>query len=155
MRRNLLRMWQIRGRERPYADHAGFALLEVMAALFVLTVAVTAFLAAIVQNVRLEEMNAESVTAMNAANKLIETIKTMEFADITVAGVPATFTAEMTGNDGKTVRLTDASGSNQVGHVTIQNGADPKVRTVLVEVTWRSITGSERTIRLMTEVTDY
>ena len=146
---------QIRGVPRRGPGDDAFTLLEVMAALVVLTVAITAFLAAIAQNVQLEAMNAETVTALNCATKTVETIKNMDFADVKSGSISPTFTAEMIGNDGKTIKLTDTAGSEDVGKVTILGTSDPKATVVLVEVTWRSVTGSERFLRLMTEVTDY
>ena len=137
------------------ARRGGFTLIEIMLALVVLTVAVTAFLGASVQNVQLEQMNAETVTALNAASEIIESIKSLSFGDVAAGGIPETFEAEMTGNDGKVIHLSDSEGSQQVGHVTVSTTSDPKVLQVEVLVTWRSIGGDDRSIRIMTEVTDY
>ena len=133
----------------------GFTLLEVMVCLAIISIALTAFLTAITQNVQLESMNAETNVAVNAAGSLVETVQTMSFAELVDGAVASSFEASGLTSEGHTLFLTDSSGSRQVGHVTINTNPEGTRKTVEVAVTWRSATGSDRTIRLMTEVTDY
>ena len=143
-----IRRYAARGR-------AGFSMLEVMACLVVLTVAVTIFVGAVAQNVRLEAMNAETNVALHAASSVIEDIHTMTYAEVAIGTVPETFKAEGAANDGRTLRLQTSANSPEVGRVTIiENGSRTK-KTVEASVTWRSATGADRTILLMTEVTNY
>ena len=142
-------------RTRRARGSAGFSLLEVMVCLVILTVAVTVFVAAVAQNVRLEAMNAETNVALQAASSVIEDIHTMTYAEVVTGTVPETFEAEGATNDGRTLRLIDSMNSTQVGHVTItENGLQTK-KTVEASVTWRCATGEDRTIRLMAELTNY
>jgi prepilin-type N-terminal cleavage/methylation domain-containing protein len=134
---------------------AGFSLIEVMICLVVLTVAVTIFVTAIAQNVRLEAMNAETNVALRAAKGVVENVHTLTYAQVTTAEIPATFTAEGATNDGRTMKLIDASGSTQVGSVTITENGPRTKKTVEATVTWRCATGGIREVMLMTEVTNY
>ncbi len=143
-------LWQM-----PVRRSAGFTLLEVMVSIVILTVAATIFLAAIAQNVRLEAMNAETNVALHAAAGIVEDVHTMTYAEVAVGAVPATFVAEGETKDGRTLRLTNSAGSLQVGNVQItENGLHTK-KAVEARVTWRSATGEDRSVLLMTEVTNY
>ena len=137
------------------STHAGFSLLEVMICLIVVTVAITIFVAVIAQNVRLEAMNAETNVAMRAATSVIEDVHTLTYAQVGSAEIPATFVAEGATSDGQTLRLINSAASTQVGHVTITENGPQTKKTVEATVTWRCATGEDRTIMLMTEVTNY
>jgi len=126
-----------------------------MVCLAIIAVAVTAFLTAITQNVQLEAMNSETNVAVNAAGAMIETVQTLTYAELVDGGVSTSFEASGLTSNGGTLFLTDVSGSRQVGHVTITENPQQTRKTVEVAVRWRSITGGEREIRLMTEMTDY
>ncbi len=134
---------------------SGFTLLEVMICLVILTVAITVFVTAVAQNVRLEAMNAETNVALRAAQAVIENVHTLTYAQVSDADVPASFVAEGATNDGRTLRLIDETGSTQVGHVIITENGPRTQKTVEATVTWRCATGGTRTIMLMTEVTNY
>gem|GEM_PF-3581626 len=133
----------------------GFSLLEVMVCLAILAIAIPAFLAAIAQNVQLEEMNNELNIAVNAASGILETVQTLGYTQVDYVNLPQHFEATGLGNDGRTVKLTNAAGSTQVGRVIISENAEGTVKIVEVELVWRGITGEERSMRLMTEVTNY
>jgi prepilin-type N-terminal cleavage/methylation domain-containing protein len=143
-------LWQSGGNHQ-----AGFSLLEVMICMVILTVAISMFAAVIAQNVRLEAMNAETNVALSAAQSVIEDVHTMTYAEISSATVPATFVAQGAANDGQTMLLTSASGSTQVGSVSVTEDAGQTKKTVEVTVTWRSATGGTRSLFLMTEATNY
>lgn len=148
-----MRLKMLRKGRDPVRRSAGFTLLEVMVCLAVLAIAIPAFLAAIAQNVQLEQMNSETNIALAAANRVIEDVHALGFEQVDYFSVPQDFEATGLGNDGRTVKLTSGAGSTRVGTVLITPSTNTK--TVLVTVTWRSITGSDRSIRLMTEVTSY
>ena len=131
----------------------GFTLLEVMVCLVIMSIAIPAFLGAIVQNVQLEAMNAETNIALASAQRVVEDIRGMGYDEITVTSLPLTFEATGLTNDGKTLKLTNSLNSTQVGVTFIQSLVNRKV--VLVLVRWRSATGEDREIRLMTEVVNY
>ena len=143
-----------RSQTRPNAE-AAFTLLEVMVCLVIIAIGITAFLTAITQNVQLEAMNSETKIAINAAQAVIETARTMTYAELSEAAVGETFVATGLTNDGQTLRLTSSEGSDQVGSVTITENPAQTTKTVQVAVVWRSITGGDRRIMLMTEVTSY
>jgi len=134
---------------------AGFSLLEIMVCLVIIVVGITAFLMAVTQNVQLESMNSETKVAINTAQAVVETARTMTYAELTQTALGSTFTATGLTNDGRTLRLTDSIGSDEVGHVTVTENPGGTCKTVQVEVIWRSITGSDRRLMLMTEVTSY
>ncbi len=156
MERNLLFGQELRlqrfGRR---AECRGSALLEVMACMVVLVIAIAAFLAATAQNIQLEAMNSETNIALNAAASVIEEVRGLDYADVNDVTIPPTFTADGVGTDGITMRLSNSAGSNQVGRVAITQNGEGTCKTVHVTVTWRSATGSDRSLALMTEVTDY
>lgn len=133
----------------------GFALLEVMVCAVVLTVAIAMFLATIAQNVQLEEMNSETNIALHAAGQVVEEVHSLTYAEVGYGAISQTFEASGLGNDNRTIRLMNSAGSTQVGQVTITEDAEGMTRTVHVRVLWRSVTGSDRSMALMTEVTDY
>ena len=133
----------------------GFTLLEVMVCLAIISVALTAFLTAITQNIQLESMNSETNVAVNAAGSLIETLQAMSYGELNEGAIETSFEAAGLTSDGHTLHLVDEDGSREVGHVTITENAQQTRKTVEVEVRWRSATGSERRIRLMTEMTNY
>lgn len=139
----------------PPVHTAGFSLLEVMICMVVLTVAISIFLASIAKNVQLEAMNSETNIALNAASDVIETARSLDYGEVNHARIPATFEASGLGNDGHTVTLINTATSTQVGQVTITEDVGQTTKTVHVRVLWRSITGSERSVVLMTEVTSY
>ena len=139
----------------PVRRGRGFALLEVMACVAVLAIAIAMFLAAIAQNVQLEEMNSETNIALHAADEIVEGVHSLTYGEVGYAVISPTFEATGVGNDNRTIRLTNSAGSTQVGQVTITENAEGTTRTVHVRVLWRSVTGGERSIALMTEVTNY
>ena len=145
-------------RRKPWQNNAlqrGFTLLEVMLCLAILAIAIPAFLAAVVQNVTLEQMNSELNIAVNAACGVIEDVHTLGYSEVLSANLPPTFEATGLTSDGHTVKLTSRANSTQVGRVTITENATRMVKTVQVAITWRGITGGDRTIQLVTEVTNY
>ncbi|KPJ53699.1 MAG: hypothetical protein AMS16_05160 [Planctomycetes bacterium DG_58] len=133
----------------------GFALLEVMACAAVLTIALVMFLAAIAQNAQLEEMNSETNIALHAAGEVIERVHSLTYGEVGYAAISPTFEATGEGIDGGTIRLTNSAASTQVGQVTITEDVLGTTKTVLVRVLWRSVTGGDRSMTLMTEVTNY
>ena len=133
----------------------GFALLEVMACAAVLAVAFVMFLSAIVRNAQLEEMNSETNIALHAAGEVIERAQALTYGQVGYVVISPTFEATGQGNDGRTIRLTNSAGSTQVGQVTITENAEGTSKTVHVRVRWRSVTGGNRSMALMTEVTNY
>jgi len=135
--------------------NAGYSLLEIMVCLVIIALAITAFVAAITKNVQLEAMNSETNVAVNTAKAIVESVRGMTYAELTEGAVPSTFEATGLTNDGHTLRLMDSNGSTQVGHVTITENPQCTCKTAQVDVIWRSITGSDRRIMLMTEVTNY
>ena len=134
---------------------AGFTLLEVMVCLVILAIAIPAFLGAIAKNVQLEAMNAETNVALSAASAIVETVHGLTYAEVAYGPIPQAFEASGLTNDGRALQLTDAAGSTQVGQVIITEDAEATCKTVQVRTVWRSITGSDRSIMLMTEVTSY
>lgn len=134
---------------------SGFSLLEVMVCMVILTVAITIFIGSVAQNVRLEAMNAETNVALHAASSIIENVHTMTYAEVTSVTLPATFAAEGATTDGRTLQLITSTGSTVVGHVSILENAPQTKKTVEVLVTWRCATGQDRSIMLMTELTNY
>ena len=143
-------LWLTSGSRSP-----GFSLLEVMVCMVILTVGLSMFMAAVAQNVRLEAMNAETNIALSAAQSIIEDVHTMTYAEITSATLPATFPAQGATNDGQTLQLINATGSTQVGAVTVTEDGTQMKKTVNVTVSWRSATGGTRTLTLMAEATNY
>jgi len=133
----------------------GFSLLELLACMAVLAVAIGMFLAAISENVQLEAMNSETNIALNAAIDVIESVRSMTYGQINSTTVPPTFEASGLASDGRTIRLTASSGSTLVGQAAVTENAEQTSKTVHVRVLWRSITGSDRSVALMTEVTSY
>jgi hypothetical protein len=93
--------------------------------------------------------------ALHAANQVIETVHTLTYAEVNATSIPATFVAEGRTTDGATLRLTSSSSSAQVGRVAITENPTGTKKTIEVSVTWRGATGSDRTLMLMTEVTNY
>jgi len=134
---------------------AGFSMIEVMIALVVLTVAVAIFMETTAQNVRLEAMNEETNVAVSAASVVIETVRSLSYAQVSSPTVPPTFVAQGLGNDGRTVMLTTSAGSTQVGTATVSENAQHTKKTVEVTVTWRGASGGDRSVLLMTEVVNY
>ena len=134
---------------------AGFSLLEVMVCLVILAIAIPAFLGAIAKNVQLEAMNAETNVALGAASAIVETVHGLTYAEVAYGAIPQTFEASGLTNNGRTLRLTNSAGSTQVGQVLITENVEQTCKTVQVGTVWRSITGSDRRIVLMTEVTSY
>jgi prepilin-type N-terminal cleavage/methylation domain-containing protein len=134
---------------------AGFSLLEVMVCLVILSIAVPIFLAGIAQNVQLEQMNTETNIALNTANKVVESVHTWGYVNVVYAYIPQHFEASGLGTDGKTVKLTAKGGSTTVGTTTITENAQKNSKSVTVSITWRSITGSNRTVQLITEISKY
>jgi prepilin-type N-terminal cleavage/methylation domain-containing protein len=135
---------------------AGFSLIEVMIAMVVLTVAIAIFMETIAQNVRLEAMNAETNVAVSAANSFIEEkVHPLSYAQVISTSFPQTFVAQGLGNDGGTLRLMTSGGSLQVGTATMSENPQHTKKTVEVTVTWRSATGSNRALLLMTEIVNY
>ena len=143
------------GRVKPRGSSAGFSLLEVMVCLVILAVAIPAFLGAIAKNVQLEAMNSETNVALGAANAIVESVQGLTYAEVAYGSVPQTFEASGLTNDGRTLQLTTSAGSTQVGQVVITENLAGTSKTVQVRATWRSITGSDRNIMLMTEVSSY
>ena len=133
----------------------GFSLLEVMVCLVILAIAIPAFLAAITQNIQLEEMNSELNIAVNSATAVIEQVHTLGYAEVNFTNLPQTFEATGLGDDGRTVKLTNSAGSTVVGHVVISENTDRTVKTVQVQVVWRGITGGERTMMLLAQSTSF
>jgi prepilin-type N-terminal cleavage/methylation domain-containing protein len=135
------------------APERGFSLLEVMICLVIIAVAATTFLATLTRNVQLEAMNAETNIAVNAARGVIELAQGLSYAEVST--ISPTFEASGLTTDGHTRQLTDADGSTAVGHVTVTEVVGGNRKIVEVEVIWRSATGRDRSIMLMTEVTNY
>ena len=133
----------------------GFTLLEVMICLAILAIAIPVFLGAIAQNVQLEAMSNETNIALNAALTVIEDVHVLGYSQVDFTNLPQTFEATGLGNDNRTVKLTNSASSNQVGRVIIVENAQSTSKTVEVDITWRSITGSDRSMALMMEVTNY
>lgn len=123
--------------------------------LAVLAVAIPAFLVAIAQNVQLEAMNNELNIAVNTATSTIEDVHVLGYAEVNTTNLPATFEATGLGSDGKMMRLTNAAGSTQVGRLIITENVAKTSKTVQVDVVWRGVTGEERSLELITEVTNY
>lgn len=123
--------------------------------LAILAIAIPAFLAAITQNVMLEQMNKEQNIAVTAASGIIEQVNTLGYAEVTATNLPATFEATGMANDGYPLKLSNTANLTQVGQVTITEDAAHMVKTVQVIVTWRGSTGGDRTLELVTVVTNY
>ena len=155
MRRNWLFDKEFRNSRPPLCRRSGFSLLEVMVCLVILSIAIPAFLGAVAQNVQLEAMNNESHIALNAINRVIEDVYMLGYSQVTFDNLPQTFEATGLGNDGRQVKLINSATSTQVGQVTITENAQHSEKVIQVTITWRSITGGDRSMSLIAEVTDY
>lgn len=139
----------------PRRVEGAFALLEVMVAVAILAIALLTFLASMANNVELTQMNSETNIALNALIEAKEGISSFTYNQINTDFIEPTFVATGEGRDGRTITLMNSANSNQVGRVTIQENDTGDLKTVELRVTWRSITGSDRTIRLLVECADH
>ena len=155
MRRNWLAGKELRNTQGGLRRRSGFSLLEVMVCLVILAIAIPAFLGAVAKNVQLEAMNNETHIALNSITRVIEDLYMLGYSQVDFDNLPQTFEATGLGNDGRLVKLTDSAASTQVGRVTITENAQNTEKVVQVSITWRSITGSDRSMSLVAEVTDY
>ncbi len=155
MRHNMSHTKELKPPRAGLRARRGFTLLEVMICLVILAIAIPAFLGTIVQNVQLEAMNNETNIALNAALTVIEDVHVLGYSQVDFANLPQTFEATGLSNDGRTVKLTNSANSIQVGRVIIVENAQSTSKTVQVDVIWRGITGSDRSMTLMMEVTNY
>ena len=137
------------------SPEAAFTLLEVLIAVAILSVALMTFMASMANNVELTQMNSETNIALNAITEAKEGIGALSYGDLTTDLMSATFAASGLGRDDKTIVLTNSSGSGQVGRMALRENESGDLKTVELSITWRSITGSDRTIRLLVECANY
>jgi len=135
---------------------AGFTLVEIMVAVFLLGLSLAAFYGAFVSGLGVLRVTRENLRAAQILEERMEVIRLIKWDDVAPGFIPASFTATYDGTDGKDI---PTEGFLYQGTVTVTNAPISEkyagdLRMIQVDLTWKSGNVS-RTRQMTTYVSKY
>ena len=137
---------------KPLRDqrHAGFTLVEIMVAVFLLGMSLAAFYGAFISGLGVLRVTRENLRAAQILEERMEVIRLIKWDDVAPGFIPTSFAASYDGIDGTKI---STHGFVYQGTVTITNAPISEkyagdLRMIQVELTWKS--GNIRRTRQMT-----
>jgi len=118
----------------------GFTLVEVMVAVFLLGLSLTAFYGAFVSGLGMLRVTRENLRATQILEERMEVIRLVKWDDVSPGFIPTTFTAAFSANNGTN---TTPDGFAYQGTVTITKAPISEkyagdLRMIQVDLTWKS-----------------